>query len=107
VHGPTERRERQRHLTLGIETDELIDASIDEAKEHLRGDSFRRGRRQQVGENRPVVPVAMSIGARLILPGVAPERRRRDQQSGRIDDAWIVGRGSRDGRTIVPIPQLA
>ena len=57
---------------MGIDIEQLIHFRVDETGDHL-GRKTQCGRnREQVREQRAVVPAEMAVGAALILPGVAP-----------------------------------
>ena len=66
----------QRRLAPAVQTQKLIHYRIDKAEDNLCWNLARRQKRPKIGDDRAVVPVAVAISARLVLPGIAPERGR-------------------------------
>jgi len=100
------RREPQPHELEGgfprrIEPEQAAEVGVDEPRQDPRREPEQARRRQHVCEHRPRIPEEMAVGARLVLPGVAPVDRREHE---RRRPARQLGLGGRvgEGAPIVP-----
>src|SRR3989454_1651997 len=59
-------------LARRIEAQQTVHLAVRESRQHARGEPEAAGDGEEVGEHRPGVPEEVAVGARLVLPGVAP-----------------------------------
>src|SRR5258708_17796638 len=71
-NGVTESYKGEGHFTLGIDIQQMIHVGVDEAAYDLGRQTQGSGDGEKVGEHSPVVPAEVAVGARLILPRLAP-----------------------------------
>src|SRR3989475_11700104 len=62
----------ERDLASRVEPQQTVDLAVHESRQHARGELEAAGDGEEVGEHRPGVPEEVAVGARLVLPGVAP-----------------------------------
>ena len=97
----------ESHFTPGIHIQKSIDAAVEETAHHPGWQSQRGGDGQQVREQRAVVPAEMSIGAGLILPGVAPVSASANDGEWRMGDGGFAAGGFDEDAAIVSGAQQA
>ena len=102
-----EREQAERHLALGVEVEQAVQLVVDEAEHDARGQIDGGGCCEEVGEQRAVVPEAVAVGARLVLPGVAPERARASDDDGGGGHRRLARRRRHHGRPVVAGAQAA
>src|SRR2546426_5371152 len=79
----------ERDLASRVEPQQTVDLAVHESRQHARGEAEAAGDGEEVGEHRPGVPEEVAVGARLVLPSVAP-----------VDSGEQDGRGAARDRVV-------
>ncbi len=105
--GVTESYKGEGHFTLGIDIQQAVHVGVHEAAHDPGGQTQGGGDGEQVGEERPVVPAEMAVGAGLIFPGVAPVGAGANDGEWRVCDRRFPAGGFDEDAPIVSRAQPA
>src|SRR6266511_2718749 len=78
-------------LARRIEPQQTVDLAVHESRQHARGEPEAAGDGEEVSEHRPGVPEEVAVGARLVLPGVAPVDPGEQDGRGAARDRVVAG----------------
>ncbi len=96
-----QRYQGKRRLAPPIQAEKFAHPRIDEAKHDLCRNLAGSRCSRQVCENGAVIPVAVAIRARLVLPGIAPKRRRARDHARRVHDCRLFACRTGEGGTVI------
>ena len=105
--GVTKRHQGKSHLALDIDIEQSVNGIIHKTADNFGRQPQRRADRQQVGEQRAVVPAEVAIGAVLIFPGVPPVCSSADDGQRGMGDGGLGGGSGDQDAAIVPGAQFA
>src|SRR5918994_1399666 len=78
---------------LTVDSDEVVEVAIDEAREDTSLLARTRREGEEVGEHLPGVPVKVAVAARLVLPRRSPEDPRESEHGLGFGEARVICRG--------------
>src|SRR5213593_277197 len=78
-------------LARRIEAQQTVRLAVHESRQHARSEPETAGDGEEVGEHRPGVPEEVAVGARLVLPGVAPVDPGEQDGRGAAREGVVAG----------------
>src|SRR5258708_10071670 len=95
------------YFRLGIDIQQMIHVGVDEAAYDRGRQTQGSGDGEKVGEHSPVVPAEVAVGARLILPGIAPVSACANDSEWCVCDSTFSACGFKQDTPIISRAQAA
>ena len=100
-----ERDQAQGRLPVRVEAEQAVDRGVREPHHRPGRDAPGRSRGHAVGQHGAAVPEAVAVGARAVLPAIAPESRCQHQDGRRMGHGRLAAGRLHQRAPVVPRPQ--